>query len=335
MRQAVVRTKEFIAKLQKIKCEVTIKELIDLFGEINFVNCSRKIKMATLGKGKMTQLDKVERACLDEMEFLARNLEHPITSLPSSITQYRRVIKAFNDNHPAILFFKLPRDEYRKRNANYFKGIDTQNRDLIAFSRKQIQPYVKMLVSMLNSDDYAEVAVALCGLTGRRPGEILHSGTFIKVHKGKWKNSVVFTGQLKTKAQTKEDERKPFEIPILCSPKLVINGLDKLRKMPELQSLVERCEKMSVKKTFHQHLNSLFSKWANEVMIDKLNSFFPNDVDLYDLRRLYATIALDLFHNKEKMTMSAFLSDILGHVEGKEGKLDLTFKSYEKFSLVG
>lgn len=331
MRQSIVRTQEFIAKLQKIKCEVTIKELIDLFGsEVSFVMCNKKIKLGVLGKNKIAQLTKIERACLDEMEFLARNLGS-ITSLPSSITQYRRVIKEFNDNHPAILFFKLPRDEYKKRNVNYAKGIDTQNRGLIAFSRKQIQPYVKMLVSMLDSDDYTEVAVALCGLTGRRPGEVLYNGSFVKAHKGKWTNSVVFTGQLKTK----EDERKPFEIPILCSPKLVINGLDKLRKMSELQSLLERCEKMSIKKTFHQHLNSLFSKRANEVMINKLNSFFPNDIDLYDLRRLYATIALDLFHDKEKMTMSAFLSDILGHVEGKEGKLDLTFKSYEKFSLIG
>jgi len=334
MRKAVVRTQDFLRQLDRIKCDVTINELVSIFGsEISFLSCNEKLRAGAIGKTKMTQLNRIEKICFSEIEYLARNLGS-IESLPSSITQYRRVLKAHNDNHPVLWYFKLPRKEYKQRNTNYAKQIDSQNRNLKQFPQSNIKPYVARLTKMVKSDDYVEVAIGLCGLTGRRPGEILVSGIFSKSTQHKYKQSLIFSGQLKTKVKTKDDERKPFEIPVLCGPQIAINALKKLRNMSELLSDIESCKKKGKEKTFAQHLNSLFSKKANSLVTDRLSQFFPdNKVEVYDLRRLYASIAQKLYHDESVTTSSTFLSEILGHVEGKEGKLDITFKSYEKFSI--
>lgn len=312
------RTQEFLSRLSKIKCNVTFSQLKNINQESDL---TKKIQLITaIGKRGNNQLKRVEKVCIEEITYLLHNLKP--TSVASSITQYRRAIKAVDDNHVALFYFKLPKEFYQERNSTYSKQVDTDSKNLKPFKRLNIRPYVERLIEMLSSDSYIAVAMGICGLTGRRPGEVLLTANFEPAYEYKYcDNSLLFTGQLKTKgANTARDK---YEIPVLCDDvTIVISALARLRKMRDFSSIVVPNEK-----TLPQCVNSITAKGQNQCVDKYLREFFPdNQVKPYDLRALYVAISKDMYI-PTNMASSTFYSELLGHSESDKD----VFKSYEDF----
>ena len=322
MRKAVVRTQDFLRKLDRIKCDVTINELITIFGsEIVFMQSNDKVQRSMLNSTKRSQLRKIEKLVLEEIEFLVFNVS--TKTLPSSITQYRRALKEFNSNHPALFYFKLPKSEYQKRRDEYDAMVTEERNNLIPFSRSKIQPYINKLVSMLSSNDPFDIAVALVGLTGRRPGEILLTAQFLPSVECKYTdNSVIFSGQLKGKGS--ESARDNYEIPILCDDEqIVINALAKLRNIVDFSSI-----QVPIEKTLGQVINSKTAPKMKLALKKNLSAFFEN-IHPHSLRSLYAEIC-SVEYRPGTVSPSVFFSEVLGHSENN----DTVFKSYEDFTIV-
>jgi len=312
------RTQEFLSRLSKIKCNVTFSQLKDIDQESDL---TKKTQLITaIGKRGNDQLKRVEKACVDEITYLLHNLVP--TSVASSITQYRRAIKAVDNNHTALLYFKLPKKFYQERNSTYSQKVDTDSRNLKPFNRANIRPYIARLVEMLSSDSYIAVAMGICGLTGRRPSEILLTATLEPAFECKYcDNSLHFAGQLKTKMAS--TARNQYEIPVLCEDEtIIITALARLRKMRDFSSI-----NVPIEKTLAQCVNSITAKGQSQCVDKYLREFFPdNQVKPYDLRALYVAIAKDLYL-PVNMASSTFYSELLGHSESDKD----VFKSYEDF----
>jgi hypothetical protein len=204
------RIDEFLTKLAKIKCSVTLQQLTDLYSQKNPAQMEKKLKsISRFNK----QLNRIEKLCNEEMAYLLRNLKP--TTVSSTITQYRRALKSFDADHAAIFYFKMPKDFYASIKSDYVEKRTTESRNKIGFKRSQIEPYVEKLIWLCQQDSYSLVALGICGLTGRRPSEVLTTAIFRPAIECKYcDNSLIFSGQLKTKDC--ESARDNYEIPVLC-----------------------------------------------------------------------------------------------------------------------
>jgi hypothetical protein len=313
-----LRTQEFINHLSTLKCQVTLSKLVEINQESDLTKKSQLIN--ALGKRGIKQLQRIEESCNQEIAYLLRNLK-PNTVMVS-ITAYRRAIKNWDNDHPALMYFKLPKDAYVKRNTEYSQNVDNDSRNLKPFKQSNIQPYIDRLISMLSSDSYIAVAMGICGLTGRRPGEILTTAIFTTSNECKYSDSsLVFTGQLKGKKS--EKARDNYEIPVLCSDeKIIISALDRLRKMKDFSTMV-----VPIEKTLGQCVNLSTAKGQSQCVQKYLSEFFPdNQVKPYNLRALYIAIANHLYR-PNTVAENVFFSELLGHSEQDKE----SFKSYEDF----
>jgi hypothetical protein len=313
-----IRTQEFLSQLSKIKCNVTFSQLKNIDQESDLIKKTQLI--SAIGKRGINQLNRVEKACIDEITYLLHNLK-PNTVM-STISAYRRIIKAWDENHPSLKYFKLPKEVYQERNSAYSKQVDTDSSNLKPFEHSNIKPYVERLTSMLSSDSYIAVAMGICGLTGRRPSEVLTTAIFEPAVECKYcDHSLIFSGQLKTKNAV--TARNYYEIPVLCDDEtIVISALARLRKMKDFSSTM-----IPIEKTLGQCVNSITAKGQSQCVQKYLSEFFPNNkVKPYDLRALYVAIAKYLYIPKD-MADSTFYSELLGHSENDKE----VFKSYEDF----
>jgi hypothetical protein len=318
-----IRTQEFLSQLSKIKCNVTFSQLKNIDQESDLTKKTQLI--SAIGKRGANQLNRVEKACIDEITYLLHNLKPSTVS--SSITGYRRAIKAWNEDHASLKYFKLPKDAYQNIKSAYADRRDKDRANLKPFKRSNIKPYIDRLISMLSSDSYITVAMGICGLTGRRPNEVLTTATFEPAIECKYcDHSLIFTGQLKTKdAVTACDH---YEIPVLCDDEtIIISALARLRKMKDFSYIV-----VPIEKTLGQCVNSITAKGQAQCVQKYLSEFLPNNkVKPYDLRALYVTIAKTLYATDKGINISEslFYSELLGHSKDDKD----TFKAYEDFKI--
>jgi hypothetical protein len=313
-----IRTQEFLSQLGHIKCDVSLSQLrnIDLEKDL-----TRKTQLiSAIGKREQNQLKRIKKVCIDEITYLLHNLMP--NTVASSVSAYRRSIKAWNDNHPSLQYFKLSQTFYQERNATYSKKVDTDSCNLKPFEHSNIKPYIERLTSILFSDSYITVAMGICGLTGRRPSEVLTTAIFEPAIVCKYcDNSILFSGQLKTKGA--ETARNNYEIPVLCNDeRIIITALERLRKMKDFSTM-----EVPVEKTLAQCVNSITAKSQSQCVQKYLSEFFPDKkIKPYDLRALYVAIA-KYFYMPKDMASSTFYSELLGHAESDKD----VFKSYEDF----
>ena len=149
---------------------------------------------------------------------------------------------------------------------------------------------------------WAEVAIALMLVTGRRQSEIMSSGSFAPADREGW---VMFSGQLKTKGR--DDAPESYEIPVLAPVSAVIQALE------WLGSSDKRHEN---EKTAHNRFSKALSGKAKQ--LDELLSYEHRRVDekgkemtltCHLCRQLYAQIFKSRFDSKEHTAISR----ILGH----------------------
>lgn len=139
--------------------------------------------------------------------------------------------------------------------------------------------------------DWENLAIALALATGRRPVELFRSGRF----SDPVGDTLKFSGQAKTKLS----DSKPYRIPVLADPNLIIELVKKLRKQAKIP-----------KEASNDQFNRMTSKALNKRM-DLV--FDKQAVEFYALRAAYGRLCVQRVYSVSQGTEEAFLANILGH----------------------
>lgn len=145
-----------------------------------------------------------------------------------SLTELTRVLNPETKQyeHRALRHFLLPTEKYAELNDQSRAKVDWRNEHQLLLPDPLA--IINRLIELLAHADWAPLAVALAGLTGRRVGEVLLSGMVT------WKSaySVDFSGRLKRQGAPD----KIFEIPTACEAQRVVDGWERLRSHPDLHA---------------------------------------------------------------------------------------------------
>ncbi len=149
---------------------------------------------------------------------------------------------------------------------------------------------------------WADVAIALMLVTGRRQSEIMSSAKFAPTDRPTW---VSFSGQLKTKGR--EDAPDSYDIPVLAPADAVINALEWLGASGK-----RRDDEKVAHNTFSKGLSSK-AKTIDELIVYEKRRVDAKGKEMtltcHLCRQIYAQILKDRFETKEHTAISR----ILGH----------------------
>lgn len=252
---------------------------------------------------KKDSVAKVSKQIISELK-----LTNTITSTKLYLSKIRSVIKAKNKKHPALIYLKLSKKEYRNINKEYhFRVIHRQTGFLVPLNPK---PLLDTAQSLLEHDDWRDLALGLMLVTGRRPVEILHLGSFKSC---KHPDKILFSGQAKTRNRP-GTRTTPYSIPILSSSKKIIAAWKKLRIIKHFSSA--------------QQINGEATNLGSRCRIVYGFSWTPRL-----LRAAYAATCFYKFTPARTSRLSYYAS-ILGHKLHKDNLPDLdTALSYERFEV--
>ena len=214
--------------------------------------------------------------------------------------------------HYALLFMNYSKEEHELRMQPTKEKKDEQRRNLEPINC--LDKYLEIIEALLESHDYRELTVGLIAATGRRPSEILSTAAFTQL--GQFE--VSFSGQLKAKG-----EREKYPTFTLVESAKVVDGLLRLRRMPEIKEMKqwELFEIDSGKNsTVNSKVKEFFASLINPPRGEK-------ELSNKNLRAAYAAIAIYLFcpgnHSE-----SLFIKERLGHTG------DATASNYEDYQVV-
>jgi integrase len=216
------------------------------------------------------------------------------------------------NQHFAMLYMNYPQEVHEKRMQPTKEKKDEQRRNLEPINC--LDKYQEVIDRLLESHDYRELTVGLIAATGRRPSEILSTATFTQL--GQFE--VSFEGQLKAKG-----ERNKYPTFTLVESAKVVDGLLKLRRMPEIKEMKqwELFEIDSGKNsTVNSKVKESFAGLINPPRGEK-------ELSNKNLRAAYAAIAIYLFCPGNH-TESLFIKERLGHTG------DATASNYEDYQVV-
>ena len=286
-------------------------------------------------------VDRIRALCLGERNFLksakyskSGNGEGSTLALATRhgyLTRYRNAIRdRFGPDHPALRYMVLSDDEQNERNAADRVKVIARHTD-----RRALQPeeHVTKIIETLVQALYVhplKLAAALIAATGRRPVEILRTGDlklvaepsetlFAKDVKRSSRYTMLFSGQAKTKSSDNE-HAKPYEIPVLVQPNLILEGLTILRRRYPVQHLTTKQVSDRTSKEIGKRAKELF-----EDSDDPRVGIGPSE-----LRAAYATIAYEWYASAAQ-SWNAYTARILGH---SEWDLVTSF-SYDRFYPLG
>lgn len=160
---------------------------------------------------------------------------------------------------------------------------------------KNPQGFIDKAVELLSAKSYITRILAIALLSGRRVAEVGCTAEFTSISK----NTVMFKGQLKTK----ERECKPYKIPLLTTPKLIINCLKEIR--------IDKPQYINNPVLFHSNCSKVLSMAVKKYF----GEFVESNITPKDLRAIYATIACSRYKKDNRKTPQLYYSEILGHSE--------------------
>lgn len=145
------------------------------------------------------------------------------------LTDIRNALKTLDPNHPALADVGFTNQEWEAINRPSEQRISDRNTKFLS----DPDAIVEKAITLLDSDDWSDLAAGLAVLTGRRCAEILQTASFeYKSH-----YSVIFSGSLKRRS---EPVNLQFEIPTLAPASVVIDALAKLREWVDTKGLDNR-----------------------------------------------------------------------------------------------
>ena len=246
--------------------------------------------------------------------------------------------------HRALRFFLFPTKKYAELVDQSRAKVDWRNEHQLLLPDPLA--IINRLIELLTqSADWAPLAVALAGLTGRRVGEVLLSGTV------SWKSaySVDFSGRLKRKGAPD----KTFEIPTACEAQRVVDGWERLRSHPDLQANYPQFfeeispERMNaVLRQLNRDLSPIVRKAADYYFQDLVPMLEEDQEDkevqrwgvyTHLFRSIYSTIAIWLYA-PVNVHPDAFASYVLGHTyyaQTEEGGERLNYASGQHYHRYG
>jgi hypothetical protein len=240
------------------------------------------------------------------------------------LTECKRhlIINEGLDNHPAIALLELDTAD-----AISIKKRGTERGNQKAKERRpfyDIEGIINTARKMIDSDSYLKIIAGLVLLTGRRPGEIIITGKFVKV--GKY--SAVFSGQLKTTkdervtGKTGGNDRDSYKIPLLAEFEVINAAMKRLRNNDKLAVMIEEMKGATGAMTLPQVVNSRLASNCRGIARDNFIYRIPDFLDggknplrkmtTYTLRGVYAKIN-SLRKGLTDETEASFIREILGH----------------------
>lgn len=280
-----------------------------------------KRQNAMIGRKKVNYFARLEKLCVEEFQFLFEH--HKVsTILKTDINLYKNAIQERFGMHPVLLLFKLEPKIRREINSQYSQRVKNREGERALYN---VDKYIKTAENLLSSSKYIEIALGLCAMTGRRPGEILATANFtlsdeldiyfedqgvISLNQG-----VKFSGQMKTKGS--QYARDNYIIPTLCSPKKVIDALHRLRELKDFSGKTPK------------QVDSSTSKQMGVGAKRNFAEYFEGNVKPYDLRHAYAVITASRYCDNPNQ-WDKFLSSVLGHSD----KDMSTMMSYKTLKIV-
>ena len=307
-------TIEFLKGLDNLKAKTTIEQY-----------CNAKLEEFS----QICQEKAVERAKEDRTNVNEHSWKQSSTSYMSGI---RKAIKAWSDSqeltdmnsypqntkegvviqHLALLYMNYPREHNQVNNEAKQERKDEQRRNLESINC--VDQYQAKIDELLASTDHRELVAGLIAATGRRPSEIYKTAEFKQV--GQFE--VMFTGQAKTRGE----ERDAYPTYTLVESAKVVDGLARLRRMPEIKELrkqtlaeVDSGKNNKMNAAVKQHFSSLIDPPHGETELSAKN-----------LRASYAAIAIYLFCPWTTST-NLFIKERLGHTS------DATATAYEDYQI--
>jgi hypothetical protein len=193
----------------------------------------------------------------------------------------------------AIRSLTLSSEEIKNINVNYKIKVVKKHSNLKLI--KNPDDFINKAIELLNSKSYITRVLAISLLSGRRVAEIGCTAEFVLINK----NIVMFKGQLKTK----ERECKPYQIPLLAKPKLIIDCLKEIR--------IDKPQYINNPTLFHSNCSKVLSIGVKKYF----SEFVESNITPKDLRAIYATIACSRYKKDSRKTPQLYYSEILGHSE--------------------
>lgn len=284
----------------------------------NVISASRftdfKIKLTKVLNAKNIEKE-LETLCQKENKSLRKQYD-ALTTLRRYYTYYRNICREMVPQELLTVCFSilnLTRDEMLSLKEQYAQKVSKEHRSLRPLSNPD-----QMILTALELLDRVSVYDRILGLaflTGRRSAEIACTATFqdLKQKNAKQdvkKDWIIFDGQLKVKEKVTAG---PYEIPLLASPSLIVEGITRLRK--------EKPQWVDQPILFHDRGAPSLS-----LRVKRHFSDFIENPTVKDLRAAYAEVCYREFGNVT-IAKSRFFSDILGHGEND----NLTGQSYLDF----
>ncbi len=285
------------------------------------------------GKEKIESYCQAQKASYEEIcQEKAKNPEGWKNTAASYMSQIRRAIAQWQETidldrtnsypqqtkegvvnqHLALLYMNYPSDFHKERMAPTNARKQEQRRNLETIS--DVDGYQSQIEQLLESREWRELAAGLIAATGRRPSEILKTAVFEQI--GQFE--VAFSGQLKTKGE----EREAYTTYTLVESAKVIDGLARLRRMPEIKE-VRKQTLAQMDSGKNSTLNSIIRE-SFETLISP--PYGEKQLSAKNLRAAYAAIAIYLFCPWKQST-NQFITERLGHTS------DATATNYEDYQV--
>src|SRR5579859_270102 len=261
---------------------------------------------ATLGQEQELEAlwERTLRWLKEERSLQGDSLRKPITQirglikqLPLSADNAWTDPRSHKQEHVALHIFNLPEAEWERMNAR--AGLTLQER----LENQQFLEYPDQIVNkgliLVQSSDWAELLVALALGTGRRFWELVKTGTFVE----KTPYSVDFAGQVKGHGR----EEEAFEIPTLYRAFLVVEGVQRLRRLIDWSELEDEYSPKYQK----------YNRVANEMVVHQFTDLISirptrEQLSLHVLRTVFARIATYWYAPPEVADIT-FMAQIQGH----------------------
>ena len=213
-------------------------------------------------------------------------------------------------------------EKYNKRTQD-----NIRNKRIERFPFKS-KPFIDVYVRLINSNAYAKQILGLCGLTGRRRGEIF-VGKFEVVND----NTIAFMGQLKTKSR----ETEGFDIPVLYNAQIIVDKINKLQKDKNILSETLDMSMSEFIRWFNQNkekVSKTVDAWGKKISPDmstmvqkEFASLLPDNLRKpHCMRHVYAAICINRYKDRLKPN-DIYISEILGHAITDRD----SFRSYDLF----
>lgn len=250
----------------------------------------------------------IEKICRYEITLLGKAYPN-LNTQHAYLRKYRNGIRkkyGKNDgetcNHKALDYMKLSSKDMDIRNTNFEVNLDIRTSDVATFDLREMIKRCRDAV--VQKQDPLLVALALMGLTGRRPIEILKTGSFKYIDKC----SIEFYGQAKTKNSRCDDFS--YKIPILGDAQEIIKGLEYIREKLPLDDLDNEVINSNHTRRLLNQSKTFFRGFFGTHKIRLNNKSF---------RSMYVSACYELNDMTNKMSFNAYAAKILGH-----GELDKT-----------